>query len=143
MIVNWLSVLGIFVLGISPNVYLNPELPATVVEVPFAPGFEEAVGLPGEYDDFAQCLTALQVVKYGSDLCPHCLAQKELFGNSFQYVSYIECNQHPDLCIEAEITAYPTWVFYDFEGTQMSRVQGKQGLEELSLLSGCSLTPIY
>ena len=30
---------------------------------------------------------------YGAYWCPHCQAQKKVFGESFQYVPYVECTQ--------------------------------------------------
>jgi glutaredoxin len=87
---------------------------------------------PGTYDALAQCLTEKGVVMYGADWCPHCQNQKKLFGPSFQYVTYIECPKEPKVCLEKNITGYPTWLVAD--GT---RLEGEQSLAKLAEVSGC------
>lgn len=89
---------------------------------------------PGTYDVFAQCLTEKGVVMYGADWCPHCQNQKKLFGSSFQYVAYVECPKEPKVCLEKNITGYPTWLVAD--GT---RLEGEQSFLSLEQQSGCSL----
>ena len=44
---------------------------------------------PGEYDEFAQCLTEAEAKMYGTEWCKFCKAQKALFGKkSFEYVDF-------------------------------------------------------
>ena len=65
-----------------------------------------------------------------------CTRQKDLFGKSIKYVNYIECGplgQQNQLCNEAGIKAYPTWVI----GNQT--LTGVLSLQELSSLTGCVL----
>jgi len=93
----------------------------------------------GEYDDFAQCVTASGAKMYGAYWCPHCQNQKDDFGKSFDYVDYVECDPrgdgaNPEACTAAGITGYPTWVFGD--GTSRP---GEVPLAELSLRTGCAL----
>src|SRR3989344_9601925 len=64
---------------------------------------------PRKYDDFAKCLATNNVTMYGAYWCAHCKSQKEMFGNSFQYVKYVECTEDVALCLENKIEAYPTW----------------------------------
>jgi len=95
---------------------------------------------PGKYDDFAQCLTDNGVKMYGAYWCPHCLDQKKEFGNSWQYVDYIECSLpnnggQTQVCDDAGIEGYPTWELGD--GTQLS---GVQTFETLAEKSGCVLS---
>ncbi len=85
-------------------------------------------------DGFAQCLRDKGAVMYGAEWCSHCQDQKRLFGDSFRYVSYVECPENAQLCIEKGVEAYPTWIFADG-----NKFVGKQELEELSLRSGCPL----
>jgi hypothetical protein len=88
---------------------------------------------------FAQCLSAKQVMIYGAYWCPHCADQKEVFGSSFQYVSYVECGIKgsrgltPD-CLQAGIKRFPTWQFSGGE-----RYEGVMQLKALSDKTGCSL----
>lgn len=93
---------------------------------------------PGEYDDFAKCLTEKNVKEYGAFWCSNCAEQKKLFGKSFEYVDYIECdargnNAQPELCRQKGITGYPTWEI------QNKLIPGVQPLEDLAQESGCNL----
>jgi hypothetical protein len=73
---------------------------------------------------------------YGTYWCPYCTKQKDLFGaQAFRQINYIECdekgkNGRPDLCIQANITGFPTW---EIKGRLYS---GLQSLQELADLSG-------
>jgi hypothetical protein len=90
-------------------------------------------------DQFAKCLSEKQAVFYGSYRCPHCTEQKQLFGESFQHVKYIECaiRGSRDIAFECkvkQIRGVPTWIFADGE-----RKSGKLSLEQLSEKTGCRL----
>ncbi len=93
----------------------------------------------GKFDDFAKCLTQNGVKMYGAFWCPHCNAQKKMFGSSFQYIDYVECSL-PDksdqtaICKQDKIASYPTWMFKDG-----SRIEGEVTMIQLSDKSGCSL----
>ena len=89
-------------------------------------------------DNFAKCLTEKGMKFYGAYWCPHCAREKQLFGDSFQYIMYIECSL-PDrsqtkFCNDVQIKKYPTFEFGDG-----SRVNGEQSLEELGNKTGCTL----
>lgn len=91
------------------------------------------------YDDFAKCLTEKGVKMYGAYWCPHCQTQKDSFGDSWQYINYIECSLpggkvQTEVCSQAEIKAYPTW---EFPGGE--RKTGEISFAELSQRSGCGL----
>lgn len=85
-------------------------------------------------DDFAKCLTEKKLVMYGAAWCSHCQNQKKLFGDSFQYVSYVECPDQPQICLDKEVNGYPTWITAD--GTKL---EGEQKLTKLAEITGCSL----
>lgn len=94
---------------------------------------------PGKYDDFAQCLTDEGAVMYGAYWCPHCQAQKKLFGSSWDLVNYVECslpngNGQTEICKKEGIVSYPVWKFAD--GKKMS---GGLSLEQLSNFVDCEL----
>ena len=96
---------------------------------------------PGLYDDFARCLTEKGTKMYGAYWCSHCKNQKELFGPSWQYITYVECaipNQQGQtaVCQQAGVTSYPTWQFSDG-----SRATGEQSFEQLSQKTRCTLRP--
>ncbi len=88
-------------------------------------------------DDFAKCLTEKGAVMYGTFWCPHCAKTKKLFGSSFNYINYIECDPRGDneqsiLCISKSIDKYDTWEFSD--GT---RIIIEPTLEQFSQKTGC------
>lgn len=89
---------------------------------------------PGQYDNFAKCLASKNVTMYGAYWCPHCLNTKKEFGDSFQYVPYVECTVETKTCTDKQIQGYPTWIFSD--GT---RIEGEASLQKISEKSGCSL----
>ena len=88
---------------------------------------------PGKYDAFAKCLTEKGVKMYGTDWCHFCQDQKKLFGKSFKYVDYVNCDTDQKECNSAGIRGYPTWII---NGEKYS---GVQQLEYLSTLTECSL----
>lgn len=89
---------------------------------------------PGKYDALAQCLTREGAGMYGTDWCPNCQNQKQMFGNSFKYVTYINCDANPTACDSQGVTGYPTWIFNDG-----SRLIGTQSLDALAEQTGCAL----
>ncbi len=101
--------------------------------------FVNANSKPGKYDEFAKCLTASGAKFYGAFWCPHCQNQKAEFGKSAKYLPYIECSTldgkgQLQVCKDAGIESYPTWVFPD--GTRDS---GEISFEELSQKTNCPL----
>jgi len=100
--------------------------------------YNEAV-TPGQYDEFAQCLADKGVKYFGAFWCPNCQEQNKLFGKSKKFVPYTECStpngqNQLQVCIDADIKAYPTWEFSDG-----SRQVGVLSLEELSEETDCEL----
>ncbi len=90
-------------------------------------------------DAFAQCLASKPVKMYGLYWCEHCAEQKQLFGNSFKYIPYIECGirgsraETPE-CIQAGAKLFPMWQFPDGQ-----KLEGKTSLQVLSQKTGCAL----
>lgn len=92
-----------------------------------------------KYDTFAKCLGAHQAKMYGLYWCPHCQDQKEMFGESFHYVHYVECaikgsREMAPECKIAGVTLFPSWQF----GADPPK-EGVLSLEALSDKTGCSL----
>lgn len=83
-------------------------------------------------DTFAQCLTTQWATMYGSVTCSHCQAQKAMFGNSFQYITYVECTQEFERC--SALKWVPTREFKD--GSQLL---GQQELAVLASKTTCTL----
>jgi hypothetical protein len=63
----------------------------------------------------AKHLTQIGAKVYGATGCSACAYQKGLFGDNWQYVTYVECGTEDggqaEVCIAAKIDAYPTWEF--------------------------------
>lgn len=94
---------------------------------------------PGRYDSLVSCIADSGATFYGAFWCPHCQAQKALFGKSAKKLPYVECSQpsgqgQTQVCIDKEIKTYPTWDFAD--GTRMT---GEQSFDALAAKTGCAL----
>ena len=87
----------------------------------------------GQYDTFAKCLNESGLIMYGTEWCPHCKNQKALFGSSFEFVNYIDCDANKAECDKNAITGFPTW---KFEG---EKFEGVQSLEKMGAITGCEL----
>jgi len=89
-----------------------------------------------EISELAQCLTDNGAQMYGTFWCGACTEQKKLFGNTFKYIDYIECdsrgnNPQPERCQIEEITGYPTW---KISGKTLT---GVRDLNQLASIAGC------
>lgn len=92
-----------------------------------------------KYDSFAKCLATKQARMYGLYWCPHCIEQKEMFGEAFHYVPYVECaikgsSEMAPACKIAGVKLFPSWQF----GEDPPK-EGVLSLEALSDKTGCSL----
>src|SRR5271166_2584967 len=69
-----------------------------------------------KYDAFAQCLAAKRAKMYGLYWCPHCIEQKEMFGDAFHNAPYVECaikgsSEMAPECKAAGLKLFPSWQF--------------------------------
>lgn len=87
----------------------------------------------GTYGDFAKCLTENGAKMYGTEWCGYCKNQKEVFGSSFQFVDYVDCDKNKAECSATGITGYPTWVING------NSYPGMKPLDSLADISGCEL----
>lgn len=83
-------------------------------------------------DDFARCLTQNGLKMYGTETCGACQYQKNLFGSSFSYITYIKCNESP-LCSQKGVRATPTW-----EDAAGQLYPGARQLTDLGKIAGCA-----
>lgn len=93
---------------------------------------------PGKYDGVAQCISDSGATFYGAFWCSHCQATKAMFGKAANKLPYVECSQpngkgQLQVCTDANIEGYPTWVFAD--GTRLS---GERTMDELATKTNCS-----
>src|SRR3989304_10130716 len=92
-----------------------------------------------DYTGFAKCISDSGTKFYGTFWCPHCINQRQMFGSAKEYLPYIECST-PDgkgqlqVCKDAGIKGYPTWIFGD--GSMLS---GEVTLDKLAEKTGCAL----
>jgi uncharacterized membrane protein len=94
--------------------------------------------------ELAKHLTQQGAKMYGAYTCSHCYEQKQLFGKqAWESVPYIECapdakkNPQPDVCTQAKITGYPTWLV----GGKLD--PGVKKLSKLAQLSGYKGDPKF
>lgn len=93
----------------------------------------------GKYTAFATCIKDSGTIFYGAWWCPHCAAQKALFGDAVKLLPYVECST-PDgngqlaVCTAAGVKSYPTWVFPDH-----STSTGEVPLATLAEKTSCTL----
>ncbi len=118
-------VIGLLILGVIATVLLR--------------GGANGPEGPGKYDEFATCLKDKGAIFYGAFWCPHCQAQKKLFGSSTKLLPYVECstadgNAQTQICIDKNVESYPTWEFAD--GT---RLNGEIPLTQLAEKTACVL----
>ena len=120
----FISIIGLLILGTIATVLLQSN---------------STPSGPGKYDTFATCLKDKGAVFYGAFWCPHCQAQKKLFGSSVKLLPYVECSTadasaQTQACIDKKIDGYPTWEFAD--GT---RLNGEIPLQQLADKTSCTL----
>lgn len=95
------------------------------------------------YNDFAKCLTEKGAVMYGTFWCPKCAQVKKNFGDSFNYLNYVECdprgkNQRSELCLKKGIDKYATFIIND-TADKSTWLIGAPSMEQLAGAIGCPL----
>lgn len=124
------TVIALLVVGVVATALLRSSGPSTPP-------------VPGKYDAFAQCIKDSGATFYGAFWCPHCQAQKKLFGSSAHLLPYVECstpdaNSQTQVCIDKNISSYPTWVLADGTSLPTENTAGVT-LETLSAKTACEL----
>lgn len=83
------------------------------------------------HNALAQCLTENGAIMYGTSWCSHCQNQKKAFGESFDYIDFVDCDLYSVECQENGVQSYPTWIIND------ELYIGEQSLERLAGLAKC------
>lgn len=88
-------------------------------------------------EKLAKFMTDQGMVIYGSYQSPETKSQKDLFGESSQFLNYVECDAtgtsaNSDECISQNVNVYPTWIY---NGT---KYVGIQTLSDLARYVGFS-----
>lgn len=65
--------------------------------------------------------------------CPACKTQEEMFGKNYQYLNTTDCRITMQPCIDANITATPTWKVGN------KTYIGVQSIDNLKNFTGCRL----
>jgi hypothetical protein len=78
-----------------------------------------------------QCLTDKGVTMYGVDTCQNCQDQKQILGDDFAKVTYVNCDFDKASCDKKGITFYPIWSM----GNKV--LLGTQTKKALSEFAGC------
>lgn len=118
-----------------PYIYSGLVIVAAVIFVVWFSGRKGSGVTNAAAENLAACLAYKKITMYGAYWCPHCQNEKSGFGDAWKLVPYVECTQETKLCLEKKINGYPTWLWPDGK-----RLEGEQGLENLSQESGCSLS---
>eukprot|EP00668_Euglena_longa_P012027 GGOE01014451.1.p1 GENE.GGOE01014451.1~~GGOE01014451.1.p1 ORF type:complete len:326 (+),score=96.57 GGOE01014451.1:113-1090(+) len=90
-----------------------------------------------DINDFARCIGRNGFVMFGSMSCGHCLQQKALFGEAFQFIPFVSCASGSN-CTQHRVTGYPTWLQLVNDREQQRHV-GILSLATLGNLTRCIL----
>ena len=123
-----IGVVALLIVGAVGMFFISPKAATTGTDVP-----------AGKYTELAQCIKDSGATFYGAFWCPHCAAEKKLFGDAAKLLPYVECstpdgNSQLPVCKLAGVSSYPTWVFKD-----ESRLSGEIPLATLAQKTGCTL----
>ena len=64
-------------------------------------------------EELAKELVEQGWVMHGTEWCPACQMQKKEFGDSFNYINYVNCDENKQACSNANITSIPCWISPD------------------------------
>ena len=59
-----------------------------------------------------------------------------MFGSSFKYIDFVDCDKEKNECSKKGVKGYPTWMING------NKYPGEQELKRLASLSGCELIDI-
>lgn len=80
--------------------------------------------------EVAKCIGSKSIL-YSKLGCTHCETQKKMFGDSYQYLTVVDCFYEKEICLNASISGTPTWIV---DGKQYI---GVQEIETLQRITGC------
>lgn len=83
------------------------------------------------FDKLAKCLTKKWAIIYTSQTCWYCQKQKSMFGDSWQYITDIDCTTTPTECWE--IRSVPNRLINE------EHLNWVQSLENLAKKTGCEI----
>lgn len=80
----------------------------------------------------ASCLADKWFTMYGTERCPHCKDQKKAFGDAFDKITYVDCDEQKNICLEKWVNSFPRW-----RDADENEFIGRKSLAELAKISGC------
>ena len=118
LLVTLLVIVGVMAVAFSVIIWKSSS---TIKDLPS----EEVATYIGEHS-----------VLYVQTGCIHCKEQEDLFGVNVKYLNIVDCVSSPEntqACINADITATPTWII---NGQKYTGVQTVDKLKELTGYQG-------
>eukprot|EP01095_Lingulamoeba_sp_RSL-Kostka_P016758 TRINITY_DN831_c0_g1_i1.p1 TRINITY_DN831_c0_g1~~TRINITY_DN831_c0_g1_i1.p1 ORF type:complete len:287 (-),score=57.00 TRINITY_DN831_c0_g1_i1:106-966(-) len=85
-------------------------------------------------DNFAKCISENGWKMIGSGSCGWCQRQKKLFGDTFKYINFIDCDAVD--CTDYNLEGYPTWVKI-IDEVEKARSSGFISIESLKIITDC------
>ncbi len=101
------------------------------IKPPTYTGFMTAEFVDVDIESFAKCIYKSGATLYISDNCERCEEQKNVFGENFEHLNPIECE---NTCERKDVTKFPTWVF------KGKKYESVLSLKRISELTGCSVS---
>ncbi len=81
-------------------------------------------------DEVAKCI-GTKATLYTQLGCHACETQEKIFGDSYEFVSVVDCFFEREKCIAKNIQATPTWII------NKETYKGTRSIEQLKELTGC------
>lgn len=116
--------------GIDSNVLVIGLIIIAVLAYVILSGRGSNADIPDK--SIVQCIASKSTI-YISPGCHACASQKEMFGENFEYLNYVDCLVEGEKCSEENITRVPTWLING------QRLEGVQPIEKLINLTGCNI----
>lgn len=85
---------------------------------------------PETEEEVIKCIGS-KAVLYTQLGCRACEAQEDLFGENYKYLDVVDCWYNHEPCIDADISATPTWII------KGEKITGVQTIDKLKELTGC------
>lgn len=78
----------------------------------------------------AECIASKSKIYIASG-CFACAQQENIFGDYFKLLNAVDCKIEPQKCVQANITAVPTWAYNE------KHYDGVHTIEELKEIMDC------
>lgn len=111
---TWMAIVAVVLLSIAGFVlFFVAEKPSSIIDV-----------------KTTTCIAKSSML-YATQWCGFCQKQKEMFGTNVDLLNMVDCDEDRQLCIDADISGFPTWII---DGKKYTGVKSEDSLKELT---GC------